>query len=113
MLVVKVWGEPVCEILYFNELKGLPSNHITRIIQDKQGAIWMATWNGLCLYDGYEFHTYKSNDALSTSDRFRNVVMEEDGNFVCAIDDDFSTSMWLVMCFLGLMGWRRSTPSRR
>ena len=54
MLVVKVWGEPVCEILYFNELKGLPSNHITRIIQDKQGAIWMATWNGLCLYDGYE-----------------------------------------------------------
>ena len=89
MLVVKVWGEPVCEILYFNELKGLPSNHITRIIQDKQGAIWMATWNGLCLYDGYEFHTYKSNDALSTSDRFRNVVMEEDGNFVCAIDDDF------------------------
>lgn len=89
MLVVKVWGEPVCEILYFNELKGLPSNHITRIIQDKQGAIWMATWNGFCLYDGYEFHTYKSNDALSTSDRFRNVVMEEDGNFVCAIDDDF------------------------
>ncbi|MDR0940407.1 MAG: response regulator [Mediterranea sp.] len=40
---------------------GLPTNEVRRLYQDKDGYIWIATTGGLCLYDGYQVKTYKSN----------------------------------------------------
>ena len=42
---------------------GLASNAIAHIIQDDHGYIWIATWNGLSRFNGYEFYNYKTGNA--------------------------------------------------
>ena len=42
---------------------GLASNAIASIIQDDHGFIWLATWNGLSRFNGYEFYNYKTGNA--------------------------------------------------
>jgi ligand-binding sensor domain-containing protein len=49
-------------ILAFEHLtmeQGLPSDWINSMIIDHKGYIWVATNNGLCRYNGYDFVTYK------------------------------------------------------
>lgn len=50
--------------LSFNPLtahESLPSDEVTRVMQDNNGYIWIATNSGLCRYDGYRIQTYKDN----------------------------------------------------
>jgi len=49
--------------------QGLVPGNVNDILQDSIGFIWMATENGLCRYDGYNFVYYKNevNDAKSLS----------------------------------------------
>lgn len=49
--------------------QGLIPGNVNDVIQDSLGFIWMATENGLCRYDGYNFVYYKNeaNDANSLS----------------------------------------------
>lgn len=42
---------------------GLPSEAISYITQDKYGYIWLATWNGLSRFDGFNFYNYKMGPA--------------------------------------------------
>ncbi len=42
---------------------GLSSNAIANIIQDDHGYIWIATWNGLSRFDGFNFYNYKTGNA--------------------------------------------------
>ena len=42
---------------------GMASNAIAQISQDDYGYIWLATWNGLSRFDGYEFYNYKTGNA--------------------------------------------------
>lgn len=39
---------------------GMASNAVAQIAQDDYGYIWLATWNGLSRFDGYEFYNYKT-----------------------------------------------------
>jgi len=43
----------------FSVKDGLSQNAITDIVEDKQGFIWVATFNGLNRFDGYEFVQYQ------------------------------------------------------
>lgn len=38
---------------------GLPDNTVKCFAQDKQGFIWMGTFNGLCKFDGVGFTVFK------------------------------------------------------
>ncbi|MFC2089836.1 two-component regulator propeller domain-containing protein [Bacteroidota bacterium] len=50
---------------------GLPDNHITALMQDEYGFIWIGTRNGLARYDGIHLITYRQNsDSLSLSDNY-------------------------------------------
>lgn len=55
----------------FNLRDGLAANKISGIEQDSKGLIWLATWNGLCCYDGYQFTTFDppeiGTNALATN----------------------------------------------
>ena len=42
---------------------GLCSNAVSNIVQDDYGYIWIATWNGLSRFDGYNFYNYKTGGA--------------------------------------------------
>ncbi len=61
---------------------GLPQSSVFKIMQDRQGYIWMGTEAGLCRYDGYEFKTYSYHSGL-------------DGNFIFDIEFDANGRLWL------------------
>ena len=46
---------------------GLSHNRVTGITQDKTGFLWIATWDGLCRFDGYEFKKYNHIPGDSTT----------------------------------------------
>jgi len=45
----------------FSVFNGLASNSVNRVVQDKEGFIWLATNDGLQRYDGNVFITFKNN----------------------------------------------------
>ena len=68
---VSLLAEPTAQVRHFSVRDGLPANAITSVKQDSHGLIWIATWNGLCCYDGYQFTTFRgdpwgTDNALST-----------------------------------------------
>ena len=44
---------------YFTERDGYSQSHITCVLQDAQGMIWIGSWEGLYSYDGHRFQRYK------------------------------------------------------
>lgn len=75
---------------YLDERDGLSHNHITRVVQDATGMVWISTWNGLNRYDGSRFVCFKSEpgDGVALpSDRIRNIELREDGNLLCLVED--------------------------
>ena len=84
-------GQPRCTVTRYDEQSGLPSSHITQLLQDDQGFMWFATWNGLCRFDGYEFQTFKpkaGDGCHMTTDRIRNISLMPDGNILCRVDEE-------------------------
>jgi len=70
-----------------NKTNGLPHNFVYDIYQDKNKMMWMATNEGLCSYDGYQFTTFYNEQQSSKSgsniieDRFGRVwYCNFDGN---------------------------------
>ena len=64
--------------------------HFTRMVQDRQGLFWIASWNGLYRFDGYEFVCFKSSPGDGVplpSDRVKNVFLNPDGRLCCNVDD--------------------------
>jgi ligand-binding sensor domain-containing protein/AraC-like DNA-binding protein len=65
-------GKYTCNIRTFGISDGLAATAISGMAQDSRGLMWVATWNGLCCYDGYRFITFPGNNwgdenALSTN----------------------------------------------
>ena len=52
--------------------KQLPSSSVRCMFQDRDGIMWLGTSDGLCRYDGYRLHVYRSSakspDLLSNND---------------------------------------------
>ena len=78
-----------CTVTHYDEFSGMAQWYVTRIIQDQQGMMWFATWNGLNRYDGYEFVCFKSRvgDGIDmASDRIQDMVLMDDGNLLCLVE---------------------------
>ena len=43
---VPIIAQPLCHVTYYDEEDGLPHGHVTQLLQDEQGFMWFATWNG-------------------------------------------------------------------
>lgn len=77
-------------------------SHISNAVQDSQGFMWFATWNGLIRYDGHRFHTFKpilhSNGEIC-SNRIYNIKENRAGHIWCISSDNrlfvFDTSRYL------------------
>ncbi|MEM9833839.1 MAG: two-component regulator propeller domain-containing protein [Bacteroidota bacterium] len=70
----------------FTERQGLSSNTIRSILKDSRGYIWLATFEGLNRFDGYEFEvfTYYPEDSCSLSN-----------NLVSALAEDQNGRIWV------------------
>lgn len=45
---------------HYSTDNGLPSNTIAAIHNDDYGFVWIATWNGISRFDGYNFYNYRT-----------------------------------------------------
>lgn len=85
-------AQPICNVERYDENDGLTQWHVTQLLQDNQGMMWFATWNGLCRFDGYEFRGFKGRvgdgESLST-DRIRSIWLNDEGNIGCRVDDSY------------------------
>ena len=59
---------------------GLCDNSVNCIRQDKSGMLWMATWNGLCRYDGMLFYNFQHGYGDESSMINNNVAHIEIGD---------------------------------
>ncbi len=82
-------AQPLCSVTKYDEADGVPSAHVTQLLQDEQGFMWFSTWNGLCRYDGYEFKTFKpqaGDGCRMETDRIRNIKLLPGGRILCFVD---------------------------
>jgi hypothetical protein len=63
---------------HFSLDDGLPSKRVYKIIQDKNGFIWIATDKGLAKFDGEKFKVFTIRDGLPSNDIW-NVIETKDG----------------------------------
>lgn len=70
------------QLTQFTTADGLPNNTVRHIIQDSRGHIWICTSNGLCRYDGKEFHNYhplREGKGIGLIDQRVQKVFEDNG----------------------------------
>ena len=47
---------------HYSTENGLSSNAVSYLSQDDYGYLWIATWNGLSRFDGYNFYNYRTGN---------------------------------------------------
>ena len=70
----------------FNQTDGLSENTVSRIIQDRMGFMWFATWNGLNRYDGRTFRCFKAEPGQACplrNNRITWIGENDEGNIWC------------------------------
>lgn len=79
-------------ISHFDERDGFTESYVTAVIQDKEGFIWVSSWNGLSRYDGYRFETFKGRPGdgcpLETN-RINGIAELPDHNILCKSNKRF------------------------
>ena len=88
-VIKSVMGEEY-SVRFFDDSDGLSHWHISQILQDSTGMIWVATWNGLNRFDGHHFVTFKPEFADATyvpNERIRRFRLRGDNNLECLIED--------------------------
>ena len=56
------------------------------MVQDHDGMIWFATWDGINRFNGYDFKVYKArkeNDMLWSSNRVDHLQVDKQGDVWC------------------------------
>ena len=66
-------------IQHYSIKDGMSQNTVMAILQDRQGFMWLGTWDGLNRYDGYTFEVYKAmNNGVEAQVNNRVVTIYED-----------------------------------
>ncbi|MBZ4033723.1 helix-turn-helix domain-containing protein [Flavobacterium sp. 17A] len=82
----------------FTTNQGLSNNSVVDVESDKDGGLWIATWDGLNYFDGYIFKIFKNN--------FNNSKTIS-SNYITKLKRDKSGKIWImtkeghVNCYLG------------
>jgi ligand-binding sensor domain-containing protein len=68
------------KLTYLTREDGLPSNRVTRVIEDDSSNLWFGTGAGISKFDGKSFTNYSEKDGLC-SDMVSNLFIDSKGNF--------------------------------
>lgn len=71
----------------FTTNQGLSNNSVVDIENDNDGGLWIATWDGLNYFDGYNFKIYKNdyNDPKTIS-----------SNYITKLEKDYAGNLWII-----------------
>lgn len=89
-LVAAYAGEPFCIIRNYDERDGLSQRLVKQVVQDDSGLLWVATWNGLNRFDGYEFKCIRpsiDDQVRRYSSRIGDIKLGRNGYLWCRIDE--------------------------
>ncbi|MDQ2862670.1 MAG: hypothetical protein M3R50_03295 [Bacteroidota bacterium] len=71
-------------IQHYDNRNGLSNSSINKLFSDADNILWVATWDGLNMYDGSTFHVFnyrKENDSKSIgSNVIQNITEDKRGN---------------------------------
>ncbi len=79
-----------CTFAHYSQENGLSENSVMDMVQDHDGMIWFATWDGISRFDGYDFKVYKArkeNDVSWTSNRVEDLDVDKYGDVWCVTYD--------------------------
>ncbi|MCX7555979.1 hypothetical protein OS187_03950 [Xanthomonadaceae bacterium JHOS43] len=83
MLVAMIpWRSDAADYLieHWGTADGLPVNAVNRIMLDRTGFLWMATFDGLVRFDGHRFVTFAANEHPEfSSNRVLELLQTDDG----------------------------------
>lgn len=82
-------GEPYCTVRSYDERDGLSQHLVKQVVQDDNGVLWVATWNGLNRFDGNEFRCIRpgiNDDVRRYSSRIGDIKLGLHGALWCRID---------------------------
>lgn len=79
-------------ITHFDERNGFTESYVTTVLQDRDGLIWVSSWNGLSRYDGYRFETYKGRPGDGCplgSNRINGIAELSEHEILCRSNDRY------------------------
>ena len=79
-----------CTFTHYSQENGLSENTVMAMVQDHDGMLWFATWDGINRFDGYDFQVYKarkSNEVEWASNRIDYLYVDVKGNIWCIAYD--------------------------
>lgn len=71
---------------FYSTENGLSHDAVTNIMKDREGFIWVGTWNGINRFDGHHFRSFKSFPGDLS--RLKNDRIDQ-------IVEDFGTNLWI------------------
>lgn len=83
-------AQTVSKTVVYGANKGMNQWHITKMLQDRIGFIWISSWDGLTRFDGYEFVTFNSSPGDGSpleNNRVRDMQLAANGDIYCLVDD--------------------------
>ena len=78
--------QPDIKFEHLTTADGLPTMYSYHMFQDHLGFLWIATWNGLVRYDGYQFKIYQPDSTNPYSINERNISKT---------DEDSEGNLWI------------------
>ena len=87
--IVAEGAEPYCIVRTYDERDGLSQSLVKQVVQDDNGVLWVATWNGLNRFDGYDFECIRpgiDDEVRRYSSRISDIKLTPGGRLWCRID---------------------------
>ncbi len=75
---------------------GLSNNSVNDLISDRYGRLWIATWDGVNVYDGHKITCFKhsQNDSLSIADNVVKKLIKDRDDQIWMLTDDKAISTY-------------------
>ncbi|WP_338239293.1 hybrid sensor histidine kinase/response regulator transcription factor [Persicobacter diffluens] len=79
-LFSQAWGQ--YNFKHLNIESGLPSNTVRQIIEDQEGYIWLATWNGIAQFDSRRIKTFSTQNSGLKDDVINCLKEDPENNMI-------------------------------
>ena len=90
-------AQEMINVRHYSIEDGLSQNIVQDMLQDNDGYIWLATWNGLEKFDGYTFKNYKSYPTDDTKLKYNRLVSIVKGaDDACGVIHTMIRSIYLM-----------------
>ena len=101
LLAIVAKADEYHKVVHLDTDSGLSQGTINQLIQDKKGYIWALNENGVDIFDGYRFRSFKGPDDFFADDIAQDILQDTNSN------------IWLVLENKGLVFFNPETNDYR